>query len=40
MEAATIANDKLMWYTIIHMAFVASALLLGLLDKLVFAAHR
>ena len=40
MEAATIANDKLMWYTIIHMAFVTSALLLGVLDKLVFASHR
>ena len=33
-------NDKLLWYTIIHMAFVVSALLLGLLDKMVFQAHR
>ncbi len=40
MEAATIDNDKLMWYTLIHMAFVVSALLLGVLDKLVFQAHR
>jgi uncharacterized protein (TIGR00645 family) len=40
MEAATIPNDKLLWYTIIHMAFVVSALLLGLLDKMVFQAHR
>jgi len=40
MEAATIENDKLMWYTIIHMAFVVSALLLGVLDKMVFQSHR
>ena len=40
MEASTIPNDKLLWYTIIHMAFVVSALLLGLLDKMVFQSHR
>jgi uncharacterized protein (TIGR00645 family) len=40
MEAGEIANDKLMWYTIIHITFVLSALMLGLLDKMVFQAHR
>lgn len=36
MEAKTVPNDKLMWYTIIHMAFVVSALLLAVLDKIAF----
>lgn len=40
MEASTIPNDKLMWYTIIHMTFVVSALMLGLLDKMAFSHHR
>ena len=40
MEAQTLPNDKLMWYTIIHMVFVLSALMLAFLDKLAFAAHR
>lgn len=40
MEAETISNDKLLWYTIIHLTFVLSALLLGVLDRLAFAPHR
>lgn len=32
MNIEQIANDKLMWYVIIHMTFVLSALLMGLLD--------
>lgn len=36
MNAQEIANDKLMWYVIMHMTFVFSALLLGVLDKIVF----
>lgn len=40
MEAETIDNDKLMWYVIMHMAFVASAVFLGVLDKLSFSKHR
>jgi uncharacterized protein (TIGR00645 family) len=36
MNAQEIANDKLLWYVIMHMTFVFSALLLGVLDKLVF----
>ena len=39
MEAATIPNDKLMWYTIIHITFVVSALLLAVLDKIAFQKH-
>jgi uncharacterized protein (TIGR00645 family) len=40
MDAQKISNDKLMWYVIIHLTFVVSAVLMGYLDKLVFAAHR
>ena len=40
VEAQSIANDKLMWYVIIHMAFVFSALLLAVLDRIAFASHR
>jgi uncharacterized protein (TIGR00645 family) len=34
MDAQKIANDKLMWYVIIHLTFVLSAVLLGVLDWL------
>ncbi len=40
MDAQKIDNDKLMWYVIIHLTFVVSALMLGVLDKMVFADHR
>lgn len=40
MEAEEISNDKLMWYVIMHLAFVISALMLGLLDRMTGAAHR
>jgi uncharacterized protein (TIGR00645 family) len=40
MDAEAIANDKLMWYTILHLTFVVSAVLLGVLDKMSFAKHR
>jgi uncharacterized protein (TIGR00645 family) len=40
MEAESTDNTKLMWYVIMHMAFVFSAVLLGVLDKLSFAKHR
>ncbi|HEU4781393.1 MAG TPA: TIGR00645 family protein [Steroidobacteraceae bacterium] len=33
-------NDHIMWYVILHMTFVFSALLLGVLDKMSFAKHR
>lgn len=40
MEAESIDNDKLLWYVVLHMTFVFSALLLGYLDKMSFASHR
>lgn len=40
MEVDQIPNDKLLWYVIIHMTFVLSALLLAVLDKIAFAEHR
>lgn len=33
-------DSKLMWYVIMHMAFVLSAVLLGVLDRMSFAKHR
>jgi uncharacterized protein (TIGR00645 family) len=33
-------NAKIMWYVILHLTFVVSALLLGVLDRMAFAAHR
>jgi uncharacterized protein (TIGR00645 family) len=35
-----VSNDKLLWYVVIHLTFVISALLMGVLDKLSFASHR
>lgn len=34
MNADNVANDKLMWYVIIHMTFVVSAFLMGYMDKM------
>jgi len=33
-------NDQIMWYVILHLTFVVSAVLLGVLDKMSFAKHR
>lgn len=33
LRAGEYGNDKLMWYTIIHIAFVISALLLAVIDR-------
>lgn len=33
MDARETPNDKLMWYVIIHLTFVVSAVLLGVLDR-------
>lgn len=38
MRAEQIDNDKLMWYVLIHMAFVTSAFAMGMLDK--FTRHH
>ena len=40
MNAHQTDNDKIMWYVILHLTFVVSAVLLGVLDKLSFASHR
>ena len=37
---STYTNEQIMWYVILHMTFVVSAVLLGVLDKLSFAKHR
>ena len=34
MDARQIENDKLMWYVIIHLTFVVSAVMLGVLDRM------
>jgi len=39
-ENDTYTNDQIMWYVIIHLTFVVSAVLLGVLDKMSFAKHR
>jgi uncharacterized protein (TIGR00645 family) len=40
MNLGEIEADKLLWYVIMHMTFVLSALLMGVLDRISFAAHR
>lgn len=40
MRAQDIGNDKLLWYVVLHLTFVVSAVLLAVLDRLAFAAHR
>lgn len=34
MDVGNTPNDKLLWYVIIHMTFVASAFLMGMMDKM------
>jgi uncharacterized protein (TIGR00645 family) len=40
MNAEQIENDKLLWYVVIHLTFVISAVLMGYLDRMAFASHR
>ena len=40
MNAQQVDNQKIMWYIILHLTFVLSALLLGVLDRIAFAEHR
>jgi uncharacterized protein (TIGR00645 family) len=40
MRAVDTPNDKIMWYVIMHLTFVVSAVLLAVLDKMAFASHR
>lgn len=37
---ASLTANPLFWYTVIHLVFVISAVLLGVLDRMSFAAHR
>lgn len=34
MDAENVANDKILWYVLLHMTFVASAFIMGYLDKI------
>ena len=34
MNIKTIDNDKIMWYALVHLTFVISALMMGYLDKM------
>ena len=34
MNIETIENDKIMWFALVHLTFVISAVLMGYLDKL------
>jgi uncharacterized protein (TIGR00645 family) len=40
MNAQQVDNQKILWYVVLHLTFVVSALLLGVLDRIAFAAHR
>jgi uncharacterized protein (TIGR00645 family) len=40
MNAGQTPNDKILWYVVLHLTFVASAVLLGVLDRIAFSAHR
>jgi len=40
MNAQGTPNDKILWYVVLHLTFVVSAVLLGVLDRLAFASHR
>lgn len=40
METRELPNDKILWYVVLHMTFVISAVLMGVLDRLAFASHR
>ncbi|MEY6432670.1 TIGR00645 family protein [Thioalkalicoccus limnaeus] len=40
MNAAEIPNDKILWYVVLHLTFVISALLMGVLDRITSASHK
>jgi len=40
MDALDTPNDKLLWYVVVHLTFVVSAVLMGVLDKISFSGHR
>jgi uncharacterized protein (TIGR00645 family) len=40
MNARDTPNDKILWYVVLHLTFVVSAVLLGVLDRMAFSSHR
>jgi uncharacterized protein (TIGR00645 family) len=40
MDAQKTPNDKILWYVVLHLTFVISAVLLGVLDRMSFSGHR
>ena len=40
MDAQDTPNDKLKWYVIIHLTFVTSAVMLGVLDRMTAGSHK
>ena len=40
MNAEDVPDDKLLWLVVMHLTFVASAVLMGLLEKIAFAHHK
>ena len=40
MDAEDVPDDKLMWLVIMHLTFVVSAVLMGVLEKIAFAHHK
>lgn len=40
MNAGDTPNDKILWYVVLHLTFVVSAVLLGVLDRIAFSTHR
>jgi len=40
MNADDTPNEKILWYVVLHLTFVVSAVLLGVLDRMAFASHR
>jgi uncharacterized protein (TIGR00645 family) len=40
MDAEDVPDDKLMWLVIMHLTFVASAVLMGVLERVAFAHHK
>ncbi|MBQ1784890.1 MAG: TIGR00645 family protein, partial [Gammaproteobacteria bacterium] len=39
VNADNVDNDKLLWYVILHLTFVASAFAMGILDKMTRTSH-
>ena len=40
MNVQQTESDKILWYVVLHLTFVVSAVLLGVLDRMSFANHR